>query len=367
VARTDVIEARIGKLIGGFGRYVRVYDDRVPFNMDQLKAHRQTIALRYYAGSVRAAVENEEFVASLRRTLGAWGLDQRASRLVPKDEFTAALVAALPRIEPLERLTIDAPDLPGDLAERLWQLVESLGVTENIAKIVAGSKTLHHLLPDLVPPIDRAWTGRLFQFHLPEWQDERGQRRIFRLAYNQFVGVARQVRPEQYVTHSGWRTSRTKILDNALSGFCKAELGASGPIEDGTTNQVSFDVLGYPPPKGEALSMMNPTHGYADRVRLLLEQARLAVAAGSFTPVESEPVGLDVVVYSPNGRNRADATNYLGGIGDVLEQKAHRGPLDHLGELADVWLYGNDRQIKAVTYREAEADRASYTVTIREL
>ena len=67
--------------------------------------------------------------------------------------------------------------------------------------------------------MDRAYTGKFFQFHLPEWQDARGQHRIFTLAYNQFVNVARQVRPQQYVTNERWRTSRTKILDNALIGF----------------------------------------------------------------------------------------------------------------------------------------------------
>jgi hypothetical protein len=78
-------------------------------------------------------------------------------------------------------------------------------------------------------------------------------------------------------------------------------------------------------------------------------------------------VGLDVIVHSPAGQNPADATNYLGGIGDVPENKAHRGTLEHLGNLAGVWLYANDRQIKEATYREVEADQASYTVTIREL
>ena len=32
----------------------------------------------------------------------------------------------------------------------------------------------------------------------------------------------------------------------------------------------------------------------------------------------------------------ADATNFLGGVGDVLEAKARRGVLDHLGDLATV-------------------------------
>jgi hypothetical protein len=35
--------------------------------------------------------------------------------------------------------------------------------------------------------------------------------------------------------------------------------------------------------------------------------------------------------------------------------------------LGKVWLYRNDRQIKAISYRETEADDVSYTVTIREL
>jgi hypothetical protein len=67
------------------------------------------------------------------------------------------------------------------------------------------------------------------------------------------------------------------------------------------------------------------------------------------------------------GGNPADATNYLGGIADVLEEKSRRGPLDHLEALATVWLYGNDRQLKQVSYREVAANQVSYTVTVRSI
>jgi hypothetical protein len=225
MARRDVIEARIVKLVDGFGRYVQTYDDRAPFSGEQLTAHRATIALRRQAGSVRAAVENQQFITSLRQTLLAWGLGRRASRLMPDDKFAEALHAAVPRIEPLEPLTIDAAGLPDNIAETLRLIIDSLGVVQNKAKLVAGTKTLHHLLPDLVPPMDRAWTGKFFNFHLPEWQDAGGQRRIFQIAYDRFVKVAQQAGPEQYLTGTGWHTSRTKIIDNALIGFCKLELG----------------------------------------------------------------------------------------------------------------------------------------------
>jgi hypothetical protein len=224
MARTDVIEQRISKLVSGFGRYVAIYDQQVPFTGEQLAAHRVTIALRRQLGSVRAAASDQEFAAALRRTLLAWGIGRRASRLVSEHDFAAALRNAVPRLEEFEPLTIDSVGLPADLAERLWLLINSLGVVENKAKLVAGAKTLHHLLPDLVVPMDRAWTGMFFQLHLPEWQDPAGQRRIFGIACNQFAAVARRVQPQQYVTGQGWRTSRTKILDNALIGFCKLEL-----------------------------------------------------------------------------------------------------------------------------------------------
>jgi hypothetical protein len=340
----------------------------VSFTREQLTLHRQTIGLRRQASSVRAAVEDGQFIASLRRTLQAWGIGRRASRLVPEDQFAAALRVALPTIEALEPFSIDGTDLPHDMAEQLWQLISSLGVVENKAKLVAGTKTLHHLLPDLVPPMDREWTGLFFQFHLPEWQDLIGQLRIFRVAYSQFVAIARQVQPQQYVTNNGWRTSRTKILDNALIGFGKTELGGHPLPVENVLSQVTFDVVDYPPAKGEAISMLRADHSHAPRVRRLLEAAAQACVAQGFMPIKDpRPVAFDVVLYSPAGQNRGDATNYLGGVADVLENKAHRGSLDYLGDLPRVCLYDNDRQIKEVTYREVTADEASYTITVREI
>jgi hypothetical protein len=155
VARNDLIETRTSRLVDGFGHYVQAYDGRVPFTGEQLAAHRQTVALRHTAGSVRAAVTDDQFVASLLRTLREWGIGRRASRLVSDDAFAAALRTAIPQLEPLENLRIDDPTLPGDLTDRLSVIIGHLGVVENKAKLVAGTKTLHHLLPDLVPPMCR--------------------------------------------------------------------------------------------------------------------------------------------------------------------------------------------------------------------
>lgn len=365
--RSRLIDCRIAKLASGFGRYVQVYDDRVSFTSTQLGAHRGCIALRRKAGSVRAAVNDAQFVDSLRQTLRAWGIGNRASKLVPEPQFSAALRSALPSLEALEPFAIDEPDLPTDIVESLWVLIKSLGIVENQAKIVAGTKALHHLLPDLVPPMDREWTGRFFQFHLPEWQDARSQRRIFTLAYRQFALVAKRVQPQQYVTGVGWRTCRTKIIDNALIGFCKAELGSRVSAEL-PSNEITVEVQGYPPAKDGANSIFGVNHSHGPRVRVLLEAARQALAQRpDFVPMKNGPVAVEVVLYATPGGVPGDATNYLGGIADVLEQKAHRAAIDHLGDLVQVWLYGNDSQLKQVSYKEVAADSVGYRVTLRSL
>jgi hypothetical protein len=121
---------------------------------------------------------------------------------------------------------------------------------------------------------------------------------------------------------------------------------------------------GYPPTKNEAKSMLAAGHMYADRVLALLEAARDALPADAPRPLfPSERLGLELVLSAPSPPP-SDATNYLGGVGDVLEAKARRGLLEHLGELAAVELYVNDRQIEEVHYRVARGADVGYSVRI---
>lgn len=368
MARRDIVTLRVRSLVDHFDRFVAAYDALVPFAPEQLASHQATVRLRHEAGSVSAAVADPRFVASLRRTLIAWGLDKRGSRLAKETEFGERLRVALPEIIALEPFRIDAHDLPDATPERLWAIIGSLRVVDNKAKIVAGTKTLHHLLPDLVPPMDRAWTGMFFGLHDPEWQGV-NQRRTFLRLYGAFSAIAREAGPQRYVTGEGWRTSRTKIIDNAMIGYCKTELTETKRDDGGPGGLISFRVPGYPPAKNEALSMLGEGHSHAPRVRALLGAARDALQAqATFTPVVEGPIALDLILHPSPERDPWDATNYLGGVADVLEDKSRRGTaVAHLGDLAQVWLYRDDRQIKQISYCEQPGMTAGYVITVRVL
>jgi hypothetical protein len=128
---------------------------------------------------------------------------------------------------------------------------------------------------------------------------------------------------------------------------------------------ITFDVPGWPPIKNEARSMLAAGHEQHARVRALLEAAAEAIRQTEWQPV-SVDVALEVTVRSPSNRPPADATNYLGGIGDVLQDKSRPINIDlsHLKDLQAVALYVDDRQICRVTYSIELADTPSYNVRV---
>jgi hypothetical protein len=127
---------------------------------------------------------------------------------------------------------IDDPTLNvQQTARRVWELVDSLTIVDNIAKLVPCAKALHHLLPDLIAPVDREYTRTFFGLHTPEFQGQftGSQQSVFMDIFVMFARIARSAEVNSYVgTGQPWRTSRSKVIDNALVGFCVAE-GLSRP------------------------------------------------------------------------------------------------------------------------------------------
>jgi Holliday junction resolvase RusA-like endonuclease len=127
---------------------------------------------------------------------------------------------------------------------------------------------------------------------------------------------------------------------------------------------VVLDVDGYPPAKSEAQSILGPAHPHAERVRRLLEAARRATQLDQRSHLGSHPLALDVIVSGPPTERRSDATNYLGGIADVLQRK--RSAVCSI-ELAHVDLFEDDRQIAEIHFKFEHADQARYQVKLSVL
>ena len=218
-SRVKRTRERVRWLIDHFTLCLSAFDEDTPFaGSKKIRYHQATIARRRQFDSSTEALHDEQFVKSLYNTLKAWGIGLRGSRLVPFPKFVDALIMAAPDIDQLSSICIDDEDLDTEqVCSQLWDIFRTLGIVENLAKLVACSKALHHVLPHLVVPMDRRYTGRFFGWQGTDFQYD--QARSLRIAIESFALVGRAVDLDEHVG-KGWHTSKTKVLDNAIVGYC---------------------------------------------------------------------------------------------------------------------------------------------------
>lgn len=204
-------------LVKFFPAFLKAFQENCPFRKyGQFEYHNNTIRMRKEHGSAIKALKDESFLRSLYSTLEAWGIGSRASNLKKFPDFVEAIRTKENQLSDLEHYFIDDPDLDiPDTLKKLSNLIFSLDIVDNEAKLVSSTKALHHLLPNLVVPIDRSYTQIFFGWENTKFQYY--QKECFERAFRSFVWIARQSNPEQYVG-KGWNTSRTKVIDNAIIG-----------------------------------------------------------------------------------------------------------------------------------------------------
>lgn len=110
--------------------------------------------------------------------------------------------------------------------------------------------------------------------------------------------------------------------------------------------------------------MLAAGHVHVQRVRSLLEGARAAMDGRELL---TKPLRLSVVVRAPERMHLNDATNLLGGIGDVLQARSTGADVTHLGDLASVACFLDDGQISEIYYRREWAGPLGYEVVLSEL
>jgi|NGEPerStandDraft_6_1074524.scaffolds.fasta_scaffold38846_2 hypothetical protein len=99
-------------LVEKFPQWVSYFETNGPFRKyGQLEYHRETIARRLELGSAAAAISDDQFQRALYKTLRAWGIGSRRSRLKPFDEFAAILNSQNQTVAQFETITLDDPQL----------------------------------------------------------------------------------------------------------------------------------------------------------------------------------------------------------------------------------------------------------------
>lgn len=206
-----------------------------PFRGPQRYFHIKTIQRRDFFCLPSKASDDNLFVEHLYATLSAWGIGARGNRLIEFDEFNAQIRQAGGNLDPLGNKRIEelSQSQVSAVSETLWEVISNLSIvvrskdgSPTKAKIVAGSKTIHHLLPDLMPPMDNGYTG---EFILGSGIGQRGKGTFIRL-FSSFADLSKKLEPKanSLVDRNSFNSSIPKLLDNVIVGSVELSKRTTG-------------------------------------------------------------------------------------------------------------------------------------------
>ncbi len=203
--RVDERRPILESLVGDFSRYVQ------RFNPNQ----------QFGGPSVYDA-----FFEYLYATLASWGLHRMGrgkAKLGDLGELKASFREQASNIERVQQLRIDQldPSSVPDVAEQAWAIMAGLRVGIGQTLLVANSKALHHLLPGLIPPIDRTYTLNFFvgRTYVYRGRDADYFRTLYPLFQEIAVRCSGAIHGFIAAPPAGMNTSVTKVIDNAILGF----------------------------------------------------------------------------------------------------------------------------------------------------
>ena len=174
------------------------------------------------------AADSEAFLTDLYDILKAW-YGNRSRWLIDFGGFKIAVKHAAAQLDSLKGLRVESvgPTHVGCINDTLWRVIQTLIITRGKARIVSGTKAIHHLVPDLIPPMDVRYTGRFF-WKLSEIGQAARQQAVFRLIFRASYDLAQCVSTNSAFmacVGTGFHTSLPKALDNAIIGLVDRKLG----------------------------------------------------------------------------------------------------------------------------------------------
>jgi len=224
VARTYGYAEKVEEVLRNAREYHTAYYEAETFHGPSLYFHQRCIT------TLGDGITDQR-MEYIYATLASWGMHRmgkRGSKMRPFDEFKDSVQASEVLVTELQSTQVK--DMYASGWELLRRLFQQIRVMATGTTIVGNSKVMAHLIPNLVPPIDRQYTLKYLRGNAnirndldAEWLTMRDllEDFFYPVAVDpRFVDAAAEwaASPDQYP----WDTSALKIVDNLLIGAVKA-------------------------------------------------------------------------------------------------------------------------------------------------
>jgi hypothetical protein len=220
----DRARGNVEALVANFADYAARFESSNTFSGPSVYFHHRAIERRRSHDSIDGLLADQQFLEYVYAVLPAWGMHRMGAQRAKVTEYSqlvSSLRAAAPDLRELWPLDITelGPGSVPAVGEQAWRVIASIKASTSETQIVAGTKVLHHVLPDLIPPIDRQYT---FRFFTGQKAVRGGDRHAFLEWFPHLSEIGRRCRKLiDTAMRQGTRMSagRAKVIDNAIIGF----------------------------------------------------------------------------------------------------------------------------------------------------
>jgi hypothetical protein len=225
----DKIDIQTKVLIESFDRYLAKFKDSFSrdetFGGPSLYFHFQCIS-QFGSLPIIEKLQSDRFIEYIYAVLVSWGMHRMgntATKLGSFREFKHEITSQTDNLIALGNYKIwemkqeDSAKVIHDLRN----ILDTMRISKSESHLVANTKVLHHILPNLVPPVDRRYTLAFFGINtiLP---GEKTAGSIFKHLYPAFFRVSSRLQDkiigDVSLSSENWNTSFTKVIDNAIIG-----------------------------------------------------------------------------------------------------------------------------------------------------
>lgn len=217
-------EDRVRDVLENADRYYAAYHAAETFGGPSLYFHQRALDTK----QAPASLQHLEYVYA---TLASWGMHRMGSggsKMCTFDEFRASVEKLKGRIVQAQGFTI------ATMNEETWSVLKDiftgLKIMASRTLLVGNSKVMHHMMPNIVPPIDREYTLRYLCGNTMFRNDPGMEWQIMHSLISEFfIPVATDktfaARADKWIAaRRPWDTSVMKVIDNLLIGARKPAL-----------------------------------------------------------------------------------------------------------------------------------------------
>jgi len=214
---------KVRDILDNADRYHQAYYEAETFRGPSLYFHLRALKTRQSPSSLK----HLEYVYA---TLASWGMHRMGkggSKMQSFDTFRQSVKSLKDKISKAQKFD------PGEMNDEGWALLEKIfkgiKIMASGTSLVGNSKVMHHMMPNIVPPIDREYTLQYLRGNTnisndldDEWQIMKDIISNFFIPITcnrQFLSTAKEwmAKPSEFP----WDTSVLKVVDNLVIGSKK--------------------------------------------------------------------------------------------------------------------------------------------------